>query len=128
MSNKLEFIGQSEIDTIEALWRQGLPRCDIADAVGLRTRQLESLKAKGLINVPKRQGKNGGCQGRPPSPSEIKRACAEVQAWWTPEEEQLRRSGSGTVTTESGLRTQGERYGRTAYERTRLHPLKGRLT
>ena len=128
MSNKLEFIGQPEIDTIEALWRQGLPRCDIADAVGLRTRQLESLKHKGMIDVPPRQGKNGGCQGRPLSPSEIKRACAEVQQSWTPEEEQLRRSGSGTVTTESGLRSQGERYGKLHYETSKLHPLKGRTT
>ena len=127
MSN-LFFIGQPEIKTIERLWREGLPRADIADAVGIRTRQLETLKSRGVIKVAKRQGLNGGHAGRPPSPSEIRQACAEVQARWTPEEEQLRRSGSGTVATEHVLKTQGERYGRMAYERTKPHPLKGRLT
>lgn len=126
MSNKLEFIGQSEIDTIEALWREGLPRADIADAVGLRTRQLESLKHAGLIDVPKRQGANGGQKGRPPSPSEIKARCREVQARWSAEEEALRRSGSGSVTTDNQLRIGGERLGRWHYETTKLHPLQGR--
>ena len=40
----LYFIGEPEIETIERLWREGLPRADIADAVGIRTRQLETLK------------------------------------------------------------------------------------
>ena len=124
----LFFIGDQEISTIEKLWSEGLPRADIADAVGLKTRQLETLKAKGLIDVPKRQGKCGGSKGRPPSPSEIKRACAEVQAGWTPQEEQERRAGSGTVRTETGVRALGERFGLAAYQTTRLHPLKGRLT
>ena len=124
----LYFIGESEISTIERLLAEGLPRADIADAVGIRTRQLETLKARGLIDVPKRQGKGGGHQGRPPSPSEIRLACREVQARWTPREEQDRRAGSGGVTYENQLKNEGLRYGRMAYERTRLHPLKGRLT
>ncbi len=124
----LYFIGESEISTIERLWAKGLPRADIADAVGIRTRQLETLKSKGLIDVPKRQGKGGGHQGRPPSPSEIKRGCAEVQARWTAEEEALRRAGSGSISTDNALRIQGERYGRMMYETTKLHPLKGRIT
>ena len=127
MSN-LFFIGQPEIKTIEKLWREGLPRCDIASAVGIRTRQLETLKSKGLIKVAKRQGSNGGNKGRPPSPSEIRQACAEVQASWTAEEEELRRSGSGTVSTPHVLKIQGERLGRNHYQPTKLHPLKGRLT
>ena len=62
MSNKLEFIGQSEIDTIEALWREGLPRADIADPLlVIRTRQLESLQAQRHDQrATKRQGKGGG--------------------------------------------------------------------
>ena len=124
----LYFIGQPEIETIERLWAEGVPRADIADAVGLKTRQLETLKAKGMISVPKRQGANGGQKGRPPSPSEIKRGCAEVQAGWTPEEEALRRAGSGTVATDNSLRLQDERYGIAAYQTTKLHPLKGRTT
>ena len=107
MSNKLEFIGQPEIETIEALWREGVSRGDIADAVGIRTRQLETLKAKGMINVPKRQGKGGGQQGRPPSPSEIKRACREVQARWTPEEEHF--AVLGQPAHRNALKLQGER-------------------
>lgn len=124
----LFFIGDQEISTIERLWQEGLPRADIASAVGIRTRQLETLKAKGLINVPKRQGKNGGSQGRPPSPSEIKRACREVQQSWTPQQEEERRAGSGRVASDNQLRISSERYGRMAYERTKLHPLKGRTT
>jgi len=124
----LFFIGDQEISTIERLWQEGLPRSDIASAVGIRTRQLETLKAKGLINVPKRQGKNGGSQGRPPSPSEIKARCREVQARWTPQEEQERRAGSGRVASDNQLRISSERYGRMAYERTKLQPLKGRTT
>ena len=124
----LFFIGQPEIDTIEKLWAEGLPRCDIASAVGIRTRQLESLKAKGVINVAKRQGRGGGSAGRPPSPSEIKRACREVQERWTPQEEEFRRAGSGTVSTEFVLKKTGERFGRCHYEKTKLHPMKGRLT
>ena len=124
----LFFIGDQEISTIERLWQEGLPRADIASAVGIRTRQLETLKAKGLINVPKRQGKNGGCQGRPPSPSEIKRACREVQQLWTPQEEQERRAGSGTVASDNQLRISSERLGKLHYETTRPQPLQGRLT
>ena len=124
----LFFIGQPEIKTIERLWQEGLPRADIADAVGIRTRQLETLKARGVIKVAKRQGLNGGHAGRPPSPSEIRQACAEVQARWTPEEEELRRAGSGTVSTPHVLKTQGERYGRNHYQPTKLHPLESRLT
>jgi hypothetical protein len=122
----LFFIGDQEISTIERLWQEGLPRADIADAVGIRTRQLETLKAKGLISVPKRQGAGGGQKGRPPSPSEIKARCREVQARWTKEEEQERRAGSGTVVSDNQLRIGGERLGRWHYETTRLHPLQGR--
>ena len=124
----LFFIGDQEISTIERLWQEGLPRADIADAVGIRTRQLETLKAKGVINVPPRQGKNGGSQGRPPSPSEIKRACREVQASWTPQEEQERRAGSGRVASDNQLRISSERLGKLHYETSKLHPLKGRMT
>lgn len=124
----LYFIGEPEIETIERLWREGWQRADIADSVGLKTRQLETLKTKGMISVPKRQGANGGKKGRPPSPSEIKRACREVQSKWTPQEEQERRAGSGTVATDNSLRIQGERYGRMMYETTKPHPLKGRTT
>lgn len=127
MSN-LFFIGQPEIKTIERLWQEGLPRADIASAVGLKTRQLETLKAKGLIKVAKRQGLNGGHAGRPPSPSEIRQACAEVQARWTPEEEKERRAGSGAVASDNQLRIQGERYGKLHYETSKLHPLESRTT
>ena len=124
----LFFIGQPEIATIEKLWAEGLPRASIASAVGIRTRQLESLKAKGVIDVQPRQGKGGGSAGRPPSPSEIRQGCAEIQSRWTVEEEQLRRAGSGTVSTEFVLKKTGERFGRCHYQTTKLHPLKGRTT
>ena len=125
---ELVFFDDEQRQTVEELWQEGLPRADIAEAVGLRTRQLETLKAKGMINVPKRQGKCGGIKGRPPSPNEIRAACREVQSKWTPQEEALRRAGSGTVASPSALKEEGLRYGRMMYETTKPHPLKGRTT
>ncbi len=124
----LFFLGDDELHTIEQLWEQGVSRAEIAETIGIRTRQLETLKASGRIKVSKRQGQGGGASGRPPSPAEIRKACQEVQSQWDSFTESERRSGSGKVFSDSMLRMDGERLGRSHYETKKLHPLKGRFS
>ena len=124
----LFFLGDDELHTIEQLWEQGVSRAEIAEHIGIRTRQLETLKAQGRIKVSKRQGQGTGKFHRPPSPAEIRKACKEVKSQWDSFTESERRSGSGKVFTDSMLRMDGERLGRSHYETKKLHPLKGRLT
>lgn len=124
----LFFLGDDELQTIEQLWEQGVSRAEIAETIGIRTRQLETLKDQGRIKVSRRQGKGGGASGRPPSPSEIRKACQEVQSQWDSFTESARRAGSGKVFTESMLHQDGERLGKWHYEQTKIHPLKGRIT
>ena len=124
----LFFIGDDELQTIEQLWEQGVSRAEIAETIGIKTRQLESLKASGRIRVSKRQGQGGGASGRPPSPSEIRKACQEVQSQWDSFTESERRAGSGNIFTDNALKLDGERLGRTHYETKKLHPLKGRFS
>ena len=126
----LFFIGQPEIDTIEKLWAEGLPRCDIASAVGIRTRQLESLKAKGVINVANHvRAEVVDRLVRPPSSlrdqTSVPRSARKMDSSKRKSFAVLAR---GTVSTEFVLKKTGERFGRCHYEKTKLHPMKGRLT
>lgn len=124
----LFFLGDDELHTIEQLWEQGVSRSEIAETIGIKTRQLETLKASGRIRVSKRQGQGGGQSGRPPSPAEIRKACQEVQSQWDSFTESERRAGSGNIFTDNAMRLDGERLGKWHYEQTKIHPLKGRIT
>ncbi len=124
----LFFLGDDELHTIEQLWEEGMSRSEIAEHVGIRTRQLETLKAQGRIRVSKRQGQGTGKFHRPPSPAEIRKACQEVQSHWDSFTESERRAGSGNIFSDGSLRLEGERLGKWHYKQTKIHPLKGRIT
>jgi len=50
-----------QADLMEELWRQGRTMAEVAEAVGLPSRKIESLREKGAVDMPKRPvGTNGG--------------------------------------------------------------------
>ena len=105
-----------------------MSRSEIAKHIGIKTRQLETLKHSGRIKVSNRQGRGGGKAGRPPSPAEIRKACQEVQSQWDSFTESERRAGSGNIFTDNAMRLDGERLGKWHYQTTRFNPTKGRIT
>jgi len=93
--NKLHFFDGAvdverhpQADVMEEMWRRGCTMAEVADAVGLTSRKIDTLRDKGAVSMPKRPvGTNGGADKaqRDPTPSELRRRCLEVQATWTPE-------------------------------------------
>ena len=108
----------AEYEVIRRMWAQGVPLQAISEAVGMTARRIDHLRAAGKLNLPTRGlGAGHKLTQRLPSPSEIRKRCAAVRAGWSPEEEQQRRAGSGSVMSPTAIRQAPMRYGRMAMTR-----------
>ena len=89
---------------ITRLWDLGLTTAEISSRTGVKTRRIQSWAEAGkLALTPRPRGVGSKAQRRPPSPSEIKARCAEVQRTWSEFDRQSRLAGSGRVLSPTAL-------------------------
>lgn len=105
----------------EALWAAGLPAAEVADHLGISTRQLQHARGEGKLNMPTRP--KGGCgrrnESRDPTPRELLHRAARVREQWS-EEERLGRIVGGRILSATDLRRLPVPKGREAYQRDRV--------
>ena len=107
-----------EYQVIRRLWAEGATMQSIAEAVGMTARKIDHLRAAGKLELPSRgRGAGRKLTQRLPSPSEIRRATANIRSKWTAEEEAQRRAGSGGVMSDTALRITALPPGRNGIQR-----------
>lgn len=108
----------AEYATIKQMWAEGATMREISEAVGVSPRKIDYWRQAGKLELPSRgRGAGRKLTQRLPSPSEIRRATADIRSKWTAEEEAQRRAGSGGVMSETALRITALPPGRNSIQR-----------
>lgn len=111
MKDLVLFPGTVDVDAdaevkaeIVRLWDLGLTTAEISSRTGVKTRRIQSWAEAGkLVLSPRGRGVGSKAQRRPPSPSEIRARCAEVQRTWSEFDRQSRLAGSGRILSPTAL-------------------------
>lgn len=103
---------------IREMWAEGATMREISEAVGVSPRRIDYWRQAGKLELPSRGlGAGRKLTQRLPSPSEIRRATANIRSKWTAEEEAQRRAGSGGVMSDTALRITALPPGRNGIQR-----------